>query len=153
MDDETIPQMGERLPGVIYPERPSVYGLAMDARGRILACRRSLGRVVLPGGGLAPGECEEDALVREVAEEIGYRVSSSTTFCRARQYHNNRIGKPPVNKLCHFLTMDVVFDPSIESEPDHTPVWLEPDELVASLTFESHRMAVETLVGRRVRSG
>ena len=140
--------MGERLPGVVYPERPSVYGLAMDTRGRILACRRSLDRLVLPGGGLDPGEREEDALVREVAEETGYRVSSATTFCRARQYHNNRIGKPPVNKLCHFLVMDVAFDPSIESEPDHTPVWLEPDELVASLTFESHRMAVEALVGR-----
>ncbi len=151
MDYETIPQTGERLPGIVYPERPSVYGLAVNAAGRVLACRRSLGRLVLPGGGLAPGERAEDALVREVAEETGYRVVSSAPFMRARQYHNHRIAKPPVNKLCHFLTMEVAFDPAIRPEADHVPVWLEPRELLTALTFESHRLAVETLLAASQR--
>ena len=54
-----VPQMGTCLPGIAYEERASVYGLATDHEGRILACRRDGDRVVLPGGGLEEEEGEE----------------------------------------------------------------------------------------------
>ena len=145
--DAAIPQMGTCLPGVVYQERASVYGLATDHDGLILACRRGGDRVVLPGGGLEEEEGEEDALCREVAEETGYRVLAARSLCRARQYHNNRLAKPPANKHCHFFIMDVAGRPSFPAEADHVPVWLDPVELAAALTFESHRWAVAVLRG------
>ncbi len=143
--DTAIPRLGRRLPGVVYQERASVYGLASDREGRILACRRGGNRVVLPGGGLEEAESEGEALRREVAEETGYRVLAARSLCRAWQYHNNRHAKPPARKHCHFFIMDIACIRSSPVEADHVPVWLDPEELSATLTFESHRWAVTVL--------
>ena len=145
--DAAIPQMGTCLPGILYEERASVYGLATDHEGRILACRRGGDRVVLPGGGLEEEEGEEDALCREVAEETGYRVLAARSLCRAWQYHNHRFAKPPANKHCHFFVMEVASRPSSQAEVDHVPDWFDPRELMSSLTYESHRWAVTVLRG------
>lgn len=55
----------------------SAYGIVVDQRGILLAHWRDGGRSgwTLPGGGLEPGEHPADAVVREVAEETGYRVA------------------------------------------------------------------------------
>lgn len=142
-DESEIPQFGTAMPGLIYGERPSAYGIAINAAGRVLVCRRSRGRILLPGGGLHEGESPHQALVREVAEETAHRVTDASVIGRARQYHSHRISKPPVNKFCHFYAVDVVHDPLILSEDDHQAVWLSPHDLVSSLTFESHRWALE----------
>ncbi|AZK96312.1 MULTISPECIES: (deoxy)nucleoside triphosphate pyrophosphohydrolase [Streptomyces] len=56
-------------------DRVVVAGALLD-RGRLLAARRSApeevaGRWELPGGKVEPGERPEDALVRELREELG----------------------------------------------------------------------------------
>jgi nucleoside triphosphatase len=53
-----------------------------DAGGRVLLCRMSAGRGVfpgqwaLPGGGIEPGERIDDALRREVREELSVELAS-----------------------------------------------------------------------------
>ncbi len=56
-----------------------VVGAAVLHRGRLLAARRTTpeearGRWELPGGKVEPGEGVEDAVVREVREELGCTV-------------------------------------------------------------------------------
>lgn len=61
------------------PERRVVVGAAVLRDGRVLAARRTTpaaaaGRWELPGGKVEPGEEPEQALLREVREELGCDV-------------------------------------------------------------------------------
>ena len=60
-------------------DRALVVGAAIVRQGRLLAARRTTpaaaaGRWELPGGKVEPGESPEDAVVREIREELGCRV-------------------------------------------------------------------------------
>lgn len=57
-----------------------VVGAAIIRDGRVLAARRTFpaeaaGRWEFPGGKVEPGETPEAALVREIAEELGCRIT------------------------------------------------------------------------------
>lgn len=59
--------------------RTLVVGAAILLDGAVLAARRTTpveaaGRWEFPGGKVEPGESPEEALVREVAEELGCRI-------------------------------------------------------------------------------
>lgn len=74
-----------------------VAGVIHDARGRILLARRTAGRDLaglweFPGGKVDPGETPEYALARELHEELGIRIHSSTPLIAVPQaYRDKRI--------------------------------------------------------------
>jgi nucleoside triphosphatase len=67
-------------PDQVSPHRLIVVPVIFDPRGRILVCKKPIGRGVfpgqwgLPGGGVEPGERLEEALRREVREEVGLEL-------------------------------------------------------------------------------
>ena len=67
---------------------PCVGGLAYDVQGRLLMVRRAhdpgRGRWSLPGGRVEPGEDDDAALVREMAEETGLVVRTGPLVGRVR---------------------------------------------------------------------
>jgi 8-oxo-dGTP diphosphatase len=72
-------------------------GAIADARGRILLTRRTAGRDLagfweFPGGKVDPGETPEQALERELHEELGIRVERSEPLIAVPQiYRDKRI--------------------------------------------------------------
>src|ERR1700742_3778202 len=56
--------------------RLSTKAIIRDGGGNILLLQEADGQWDLPGGGLEQGEKPHDAIIREVAEETGYTVSS-----------------------------------------------------------------------------
>jgi 8-oxo-dGTP diphosphatase len=75
-------------PADVVPEVPCVGAVVHDDRGRLLLIRRghtpSRGLWSVPGGRVEPGETEEDAVVREVAEETGLTVTAGVLLGRVR---------------------------------------------------------------------
>jgi len=66
-----------------------------DARGRVLIAQRpqgkpQAGRWEFPGGKVAPGESETQALVRELHEELGIDVTASRPFMRLEHAYPER---------------------------------------------------------------
>jgi 8-oxo-dGTP diphosphatase len=56
-----------------------VAAVITDSEGRVLACRRAphkslAGLWEFPGGKVEPGESDEEALVREIREELGVQI-------------------------------------------------------------------------------
>jgi 8-oxo-dGTP diphosphatase len=52
-----------------------VVGVAVRRDGRVLAARRTGGGWEFPGGKVEPGESDEQAAVREIAEELGCTIT------------------------------------------------------------------------------
>ena len=69
----TIPEFGRPEPGQDYALRPGAYAVISGPRG--FAFVRTPGGLFLPGGGVDEGESLEQALVREVLEGCGLRVT------------------------------------------------------------------------------
>ena len=102
-----------------------VVGAAIVRDGRVLAARRTFpaeaaGRWELPGGKVEPGETPADALVREVAEELGCAIELTRWLP----------GEVAIGER-HVLTVAVAR--LLDGEPDpreHDEVrWLAADEL------------------------
>lgn len=68
--DEDLPEGGRVL------ERPAVKGVALRGRTVLLLRTADTGALKFPGGGVEPGESDEDALRRELDEECGVPLLS-----------------------------------------------------------------------------
>ena len=102
-----------------------VVGAAIVREGRVLAARRTkpaaaAGRWEFPGGKVEAGESPEQALVREVAEELGVTVAVTGWLA----------GEAPIG-TAYVLT--VALSRLVEGDPDpteHDEVrWLSADQL------------------------
>jgi 8-oxo-dGTP diphosphatase len=72
-----------------------VAGILRDARGRVLIARRPEGKHMaggweFPGGKLHAGESAEDALVRELREELGIEISGLERFITIDHEYSDR---------------------------------------------------------------
>ncbi|WP_066942683.1 (deoxy)nucleoside triphosphate pyrophosphohydrolase [Streptomyces lushanensis] len=121
---------------------------AVCHRGRLLAARRSAppelaGRWELPGGKLEPGEGPEQALVRELREELGVETRPM-----------ERIPGEWTLKPGHVLQVWTARLLSGEPRPleDHDELrWLGPDEIHTVDWLDQDRPAV-TEAARRLRA-
>jgi 8-oxo-dGTP pyrophosphatase MutT (NUDIX family) len=68
--DEGLPEGGRVL------ERPAVKGVALRGRDVLLLRTAEVGALKFPGGGVEPGESDEQALRRELDEECGVPLLS-----------------------------------------------------------------------------
>jgi len=79
-------EFGVREPDMVYSERPGAYAVICGADDRLAFVLGKGGRLFLPGGGLRPGEPPQDALLREIIEETGWRARILDRIGRATQF-------------------------------------------------------------------
>jgi 8-oxo-dGTP diphosphatase len=107
-----------------------VVGAAIWRDGRLLAARRSApsalaGGWELPGGKVDPGESDEQALLREIAEELGVRIELT-----ARVGTDWPLAPGLVLRVWNARLADPAGDPLPLQDHDELR-WLAPSELEA----------------------
>jgi 8-oxo-dGTP diphosphatase len=103
----------------------------LTRRGAIFAARRAASRALggyweLPGGKVEAGEADEEALVRELAEELGIEVSVGPRLAESVWDGGSR----PIHLIAYFVTRE---SGDVEVRPsgvDHDAFrWLRREEL------------------------
>lgn len=114
-----------------------------DAHGRVLIAQRpqgkhQAGRWEFPGGKVAPGESEGQALARELREELGIEVSASRPFMRLEHSYPDRSVE---------LSMWIVerFVGAPRSLDGQELRWVAPADLAHADLLEADRPFVEAL--------
>ena len=115
-----------------------------DTRGRVLIAQRppgkhQAGRWEFPGGKVAPGESETEALVRELHEELGIDVAASRPFMRLEHSYPDRSVE---------LSLWIVerFSGTPRGLDGQKLRWIAPADLKHADLLEADRPFVEALV-------
>jgi 8-oxo-dGTP diphosphatase len=110
-----------------YKDRPTVK-IVIKKDNNLLILNKGL----LPGGGIDPGESDEDAITRELQEELGVTVQNIQEIGTVVQYRNLLDKKYLINGYTAELdTTGGLIDPQDEGEAQFTLQWLTLDEAMA----------------------
>jgi 8-oxo-dGTP diphosphatase len=145
-------QFGAREFGAAYPTRRGAHGIACNGEGLIALSRieRADGGIEydLPGGGVDPGETDEAALVREFMEETGLPVRAGRFVTRVKQYWRTDRDETR-NADFQIFEVAVTGAASQPSEPDHSLVWMAPQDAISAVRHEAQAFALRTFLARR----
>ena len=134
---------------VYFQNVAAAAGAVIEAAGQVLLVRRAKdpdrGRLDLPGGFVDPGESLEQALVRELREELDLSLTADrcgSYFCSS------------VNEYCYkgtaYHSLDMFFLIQLKEQPDIVPdddvgdfLWMAPGEIeLDAISFPSVRDAL-----------
>lgn len=117
-----------------YPQLPMVgVGALIHKNGRILLVKRrnepNKGKWAFPGGLVELGERVEDALIREVREEVGLRIKIEGLLDVIDDIHYDSLGKIRF----HYILIDYIASPiggKIKLNPESSSYgWFYPKEI------------------------
>ena len=133
---------GSPWPGVEYLDRPSAYGIAFDGQGRAAVVYCQGKGYFLLGGGMEPGETEEDCIRREALEETGFAVEIGEKVCIGEEYTTTRDGRPfhPTGHVYLVRLLEKIAEPT---EPDHALTWMPAEEFQRATFFRYQSWAME----------
>ena len=122
-----------------------VVAAAIERDGRYLVARRTrpedvAGRWEMPGGKVEPGETEEQALIREIREELGVEIAIGARVPGEWPLHDDLV-------LHLYVATLIDGDPQPLEHHDELR-WLTPDEFDELSWLESDVDAVNGLAKR-----
>jgi len=138
------PVFGEVPRGSIAHPRPAAYLIATDELGRVAVVeglKNGPRRHWLPGGGCEAGESPEQAVAREVAEELGRRVLATHRFAEAVQVFYSEADQCWFRSNMTFLS-GTLGDRS-GRKPEHDLTWLDPARMTRAMYHSAHVWAAE----------
>ncbi|MGN6150482.1 MAG: Nudix family hydrolase [Lysobacteraceae bacterium] len=120
-----------------------VAGVITDARGRILLARRTAGRDLaglweFPGGKVDPGETPEQALVRELREELGIEARVGAPVIAVPQRY-------PHKRLCLDVRRIASWTGTVKGLDGQALAWAPPHKLASYAMPDADRPVVAAL--------
>jgi 8-oxo-dGTP diphosphatase len=120
-----------------------VAGVITDARDRILLARRTEGRDLaglweFPGGKVDPGETPEQALVRELREELGIEARVGEPVIAVPQQY-------PHKRLCLDVRRIAAWSGSVKGLDGQALAWVPPHRLASYAMPDADRPVVAAL--------
>ena len=135
-------EFGEKIPGQVYTPRPGAYAIVFNDAGEVGVVQNPKGYFLL-GGGVEGDETPEEALHREVREEIGMGIQIDKKIGTALQYVNLPEIPVYICKEAHFYRCTLTQKISDTSEDTHTFHWLPMNEVLEKIYHPSHKWAIE----------
>lgn len=121
--------------------RPSAYGIIINVGKIALLHNRNSPKLSFPGGGIELGETNQEAVKREVMEEIGLRVRVDQLLAHDQDFFYYNPKDILVHTFLFFyrctpLTLDLHPDDQVNDDESMNPRWfpienLAPDQLVS----------------------
>mgnify|MGYP000536611052 CR=1 FL=1 len=107
--------------------------------------------VMLPGGGIDPGESPLQALHREVIEEIGWRIATPRRLGAFRRFVFMPEYDLWAEKICHVYVARAVRQIFEPIEADHATLVLSASEAVEALGNAGDQMFLRQYLKQRYR--
>ena len=125
------------------PLVPVVAAALFDGAGRVLIAQRPAGKVLagrweFPGGKVAAGESEGNALTRELREELGVEVIAARPFMRLTHAYEDRDVELSLWIVERFAGSALALD-------GQSLKWVEPAALAAEDILEADRPFIVAL--------
>ncbi len=147
--DQIVPVFGSLPPSVLAKPRRAAYAVVVDAAGRVAVVRARAGErgaYWLPGGAIEPGESPEDAVRREVREELGRGVRLGGAIGEATQVFD--AGDEGWYEM-HATFLRASFEDALPGGGEHTLHWLDPRQAAEAFYHACHAWAVSRQFGAR----
>jgi 8-oxo-dGTP diphosphatase len=126
--------------GRSYKVRTGAYAILPTEGGLLLTHQDAPEpEVQLPGGGIDPGESPVQALIREVYEETGWRISRPRRLGAYRRFTYMPEYDLWAEKICLIYMASPVIPYGDPLEPGHTTLWMGVDEALITLANSGDR--------------
>lgn len=130
----------EKKSNIKYKERKCVYAIIEDDNGNVSIVND--GKYFFWGGGLEKGETNEQALKREMIEEMGYTIQDVKLFDKLISYeYNSSRGYLKIVATIYTAKLDKKVTEPIEK--DHTVLWGKPEEYINKMYHKYQRVILD----------
>lgn len=139
----TVPTFGQREETQKYQARYAAYVVMENEQGEIALVQAPNGAYFLPGGEIEGQETKEEAITREMMEEMGVTVTLGTYLGQADEYFFSRHRDTHFYNPGYFYVVTGWQKVSEPTEAGNESCWVAPQVGIEKLKRGSHKWAVE----------
>lgn len=144
-----IPVFGMKEAGKNYQARYAAYAILMNDKKEIALVQAPNGAYFLPGGEIEGNETKEEAIDREMLEELGFEVVLADYLGQADEYFYSRHRGTYFYNPGYFYGAKSWNQVSEPLEVGNNSSWEAPERAIELLKRGSHKWAVEEWVKKK----